>query len=79
VSWTSDAGRSLSPSISRTAAPRPDKCPTNVHRLTQHRAGDPAKGPWPAPVADRIEPVVAKYAGDWDAWGHRKIWALAPP
>jgi putative transposase len=27
-------------------------------------------------VVERIEPIVAKYAGDWDAWGHRKIWAL---
>jgi transposase InsO family protein len=46
-------------------------------RLAKHRAGEPARGPWPAPVVDRIEPIVAKYAGDWDAWGHRKIWALA--
>jgi putative transposase len=50
---------------------------TYHHRLARHRAGEPAKGLWPAPVVDRIEPVVAKYAGDWDAWGHRKIWALA--
>ncbi len=47
------------------------------HRLAKHRAGEPAKGPWPAPVVDRIEPLVAKYAVDWDAWGHRKVWALA--
>jgi hypothetical protein len=32
---------------------------------------------WPAPVVDRIEPTVAKYAEEWPAWGHRKIWALA--
>jgi transposase InsO family protein len=50
---------------------------TYHYRLAKHRAGEPAKGPWPAPVVDRIEPIVAKYAGDWDAWGHRKIWALA--
>jgi putative transposase len=50
---------------------------TYHYRLAKHRAGDPAKGPWPAPTVDRIEPLVAKYAGDWDAWGHRKIWALA--
>jgi transposase InsO family protein len=50
---------------------------TYHYRLAKHRAGEPTKGPWPAPVVDRIEPVVAKYAGDWDAWGHRKIWALA--
>jgi len=46
-------------------------------RLAKWRAGDPVKGPWPAPVVDRIEPTVAKYAEDWDAWGHRKIWAIA--
>jgi transposase InsO family protein len=31
------------------------------------------KGPWPAPIVDELEPVVAKYAADWPAWGHRKI------
>lgn len=25
----------------------------------------------------RIEPTVAKYAESWEAWGHRKIWAIA--
>ena len=50
---------------------------TYHYRLAKHRAGEPTKGPWPAPVVDRIEPLVGKYAGDWDAWGHRKIWALA--
>jgi putative transposase len=50
---------------------------TYHYRLAKYRAGEPAKGPWPAPVVERIEPVVAKYAGEWDAWGHRKIWALA--
>jgi putative transposase len=49
---------------------------TYHYRLAKHRRGDPGKGPWPAPVVDRIEPVVAKYAADWDAWGHRKVWAL---
>lgn len=49
---------------------------TYHHRLAKLRAGDPVKGPWPAPVVDRIEPDVAKYATEWDAWGHRKIWAL---
>ena len=47
---------------------------------TRHRrrllAGDPPKGPWPAPVVDRIEPEVAKLAEEFPAWGHRKIWAL---
>ncbi|MCY3584296.1 MAG: integrase core domain-containing protein [Acidimicrobiaceae bacterium] len=50
---------------------------TYQYRLAKHRAGDPPKGPWPAPVVDRIEPVVAKYAQDWPAWGHRKIAAIA--
>lgn len=27
-------------------------------------------------MVDRIEPQVAKYAAEWDAWGHRKVWAL---
>lgn len=47
---------------------------------TRHRRrlrdGMPAKGPWPAPVVDAIEPAVAKLAETWPAWGHRKIWAL---
>lgn len=28
-------------------------------------------------MVDRIEPVVAKYADAWPAWGHRKIRAIA--
>ena len=47
-----------------------------TYRLAKLRAGDRAKGPWPAPVVDRIEPVVAKYAQEWPAWGHRKIAAI---
>lgn len=50
---------------------------TYQYRLARWRAGDPVKGPWPAPVVDRIEPLVAKYAEEWEAWGHRKIWAIA--
>ena len=38
--------------------------------------GAPAKGPWPAPVQERAEPVVEKYAQAWPAWGHRKIYGL---
>ena len=45
-------------------------------RLARHRVGDPAKGPWPAPVVDRIEPAVEKLAAKYPAWGHRKIWAM---
>lgn len=40
------------------------------------RAGDPAKGPWPAPVVDGIEALAAKYAQAWPAWGYRKIAAM---
>lgn len=36
----------------------------------------PGKGPWPAPVVDDLEPVAAKYAEQWPAWGHRKVWGL---
>ena len=50
---------------------------TYHYRLGKWRAGDPVKGPWPAPVVDRIEPTVAKYAETWQAWGHRKFWAIA--
>ena len=47
---------------------------TYQRKLARHRSGLPVvKGPWPAPVADVIEPVAAKYAADWPAWGHRKI------
>ncbi len=42
-------------------------------RLACLRAGDPPKGPWPAPVVDRIEPDAAEYAEEWSAWGYRKI------
>lgn len=49
---------------------------TYHYRLGRHRAGELERGPWPAPVVDRIEPDVAKLAADWPAWGHRKIWAM---
>ncbi len=50
---------------------------TYTARLAHWRDGMPVHGPWPAPVVDRVEPVVAKYAAQWPAWGHRKIWAFA--
>jgi putative transposase len=55
---------------------------TGIPRRSYHRwqakvrAGDRPKGPWPAPVLDVLEPLVAKYAADWPGWGHRKIWGL---
>ena len=44
--------------------------------MARLRTGDPAKGPWPAPVVDRIEALAAKYAEAWPAWGYRKIAAM---
>lgn len=44
--------------------------------IAKARCGRPVKGPWPAPVVEAIEAIVAKYAGDWPAWGHRKIYGL---
>ena len=49
---------------------------TYRRRLARLRHGDPPKGPWPAPVVDRIEALAAKYAEAWPAWGYRKIAAL---
>lgn len=49
---------------------------TYTRRRSRWLAGEPGKGPWPAPVVDRIEPTVAKLAEAWPAWGHRKIAAL---
>lgn len=49
---------------------------TYHRRLRRWRAGEPPLGPWPAPVVDVIEPSVAKLAGEWPAWGHRKIAAM---
>jgi putative transposase len=49
---------------------------TYRRRLTRLRHGEPTKGPWPAPVLDRIEMPAAKYAEAWPAWGYRKIAAL---
>src|SRR5262245_36433006 len=55
---------------------------TGIPRRSYHRwqaksrAGMPAKGPWPASVVDAAEALVAKYAADWPAWGHRKIFGL---
>lgn len=40
---------------------------------SRQRAGRPVKGPWPAPAADRVEPVAIGYADRFPAWGHRKV------
>ena len=68
-----DAGSSVSRFAELVGVPRR----TYHARLARLRAGDPPKGPWPAPVVDRIEPDVAKYAEAWPAWGYRKIAAIA--
>ena len=39
----------------------------------RQREGRPAKGPWPAPARDRVEPVAVATADRYPAWGHRKI------
>ncbi len=49
---------------------------TYTRRRSRWLAGDPPRGPWPAPVVDVIEPTVAKLAESWPAWGHRKIAAM---
>lgn len=49
---------------------------TYTRRRGRWLAGEPVKGPWPAPIVERIEPSVAKLAQEFPAWGHRKIWAL---
>jgi putative transposase len=55
---------------------------TGIPRRTYHRwqanarRTGRAKGPWPAPVVDGMEALVAKYAADWPGWGHRKVYGL---
>jgi transposase InsO family protein len=39
----------------------------------RERQGRPAKGPWPAPARDRVEPAAIAYADRFPAWGHRKV------
>ncbi|MEX2612757.1 MAG: DDE-type integrase/transposase/recombinase, partial [Gaiellaceae bacterium] len=42
----------------------------------RQRGGCPARGPWPAPARDRVEPLAVAKADRWPAWGHRKVAAL---
>ena len=67
-----DAEMSVSCFTELIGVPRRTYC----YRLARRRRGDPAKGPWPAPVVDRIELLVDKLAAEHPAWGHRKIWAM---
>ena len=39
----------------------------------RERQGRPARGPWPAPQRDRVEPAAIEYADRFPAWGHRKL------
>jgi hypothetical protein len=47
-------------SVSRFAALAGIPERTYWRRLARHRAGDPAKGPWPAPKADAVEATAAR-------------------
>ena len=42
---------------------------------SRQRQGRPVKGPWPAPAADRAEPVAIAYADRFPAWGVRRLGA----
>ncbi|GAB6902338.1 integrase core domain-containing protein [Kineosporia succinea] len=52
--------------------------PERTWRRWQARAktDQPPRGPWPMPVSQAAEPIVAKHAQEHPAWGHRKIWAM---
>ena len=52
--------------------------PERSYRRWQHRQrrGRPARGPWPAPACDRVEPLAVAKADSFPAWGHRKVAAL---
>lgn len=67
-----DVGVSVSRFARLVGVPRRTYC----WRLARLQRGDLVKGPWPAPVVDRIEPLVDKLAAEHPAWGHRKIWAM---
>ena len=42
----------------------------------RERQGQPVKGPWPTPSADRIEPIAVAYADRYPQWGSRTIATL---
>jgi putative transposase len=42
----------------------------------RQRGGRQAKGPWPTPSADRLEPVAVDYADRFPQWGSRTIATL---
>ena len=53
--------------------------PERTYRRWQAKArlGRPPKGPWPTPARDANREVILAKATTHQAWGHRKIWALA--
>ena len=67
-----DAGMSVARFVALLGMPR-----ASWYRWRAAVGADrPAKGPWPAPVVEAIEPLAAKHAEAFDAWGYRKIWGL---
>lgn len=67
-----DAGMSVARFVALVGMPR-----ATWYRWRAAVGADrPAKGPWPAPVVEAIEPLAAKHAEAFDAWGYRKIWGL---
>lgn len=67
-----EAGLSVSRFCELARIPRA----TWYRRARAFREGRPERGPWPAPVRERIEQPAAQLALEWPAWGHRKIHAL---
>ncbi len=43
-------------------------------RRRRETDGEPVRGPWPTPVLDRIDPLVAEVAASFGFFGYRKIW-----
>ncbi len=52
--------------------------PERSYRRWQQRGrqGQPVKGPWPTPSADKLEPVAINYADRYPQWGSRTIATL---
>ena len=65
-------------SISTAGFCRLLQIPERSYRRWQQRErqGRPAKGPWPTPAADRIEPTAIQYADHYPQWGSRTIATL---
>ena len=50
--------------------PRASYYPTVPARIRAR----PVRGPWPTPVLDRIDPLVAEVASSFAFFGYRKVW-----